>query len=99
MVTFLFVHSLLYSFINPFCSALNSLFHVVVENDDISTRIIEMLTREEDERVTFIPLYRVKVTDISFPQSPDFEPLLKKLKYPTNLQCAFEQALHAYSLI
>uniref|UniRef100_A0A0E0G0Q6 SMC hinge domain-containing protein n=1 Tax=Oryza nivara TaxID=4536 RepID=A0A0E0G0Q6_ORYNI len=42
----------------------NSLFHVVVENDDISTRIIQVLTREKGGRVTFIPLNRVKVPDV-----------------------------------
>uniref|UniRef100_A0A0D3F0B5 SMC hinge domain-containing protein n=1 Tax=Oryza barthii TaxID=65489 RepID=A0A0D3F0B5_9ORYZ len=69
----------------------NSLFHVVVENDDISTRIIQVLTREKGGRVTFIPLNRVKVPDVSCPQSPDFVPLLKKLKYRADHRRAFEQ--------
>ncbi|KAG8058053.1 hypothetical protein GUJ93_ZPchr0002g26826 [Zizania palustris] len=69
----------------------NSLFHVVVDNDDISTRIIQVLTREKGGRVTFIPLNRVKVPDVSCPQSPDFVPLLKKLKYRADHRRAFEQ--------
>uniref|UniRef100_A0A0D9VBW3 SMC hinge domain-containing protein n=1 Tax=Leersia perrieri TaxID=77586 RepID=A0A0D9VBW3_9ORYZ len=69
----------------------NSLFHVVVENDDISTKIIQVLTREKGGRVTFIPLNRVKVPDVSCPQSPDFVPLLKKLKYRADHRRAFEQ--------
>ncbi|CAN6334322.1 unnamed protein product, partial [Urochloa humidicola] len=72
-------------------TAANSLFHVVVENDDISTRIIQILTREKGGRVTFIPLNRVKVPDLSCPQSPDFVPLLKKLKYRADHRRAFEQ--------
>ncbi|XP_066360671.1 structural maintenance of chromosomes protein 3-like isoform X2 [Miscanthus floridulus] len=72
-------------------TAANSLFHVVVENDDISTRIIELLTRIKGGRVTFIPLNRVKVPDLSCPQSPDFVPLLKKLKYRAEHRRAFEQ--------
>ncbi|AQK89008.1 Structural maintenance of chromosomes protein 3 [Zea mays] len=72
-------------------TAANSLFHVVVENDDISTKIIQILTREKGGRVTFIPLNRVKVPDLSCPQSPDFVPLLKKLKYRSDHRRAFEQ--------
>ncbi|CAN6347947.1 unnamed protein product, partial [Urochloa humidicola] len=72
-------------------TAANSLFHVVVENDDISTRIIQILTREKGGRVTFIPLNRVKVPDLSCPQSHDFVPLLKKLKYRADHRRAFEQ--------
>nr|CAB3460583.1 unnamed protein product [Digitaria exilis] len=72
-------------------TAANNLFHVVVENDDISTRIIQILTREKGGRVTFIPLNRVKVPDLSCPQSPDFVPLLKKLKYRAEHRRAFEQ--------
>jgi hypothetical protein len=66
---------------------------VVVENDDISTKIIQILTREKGGRVTFIPLNRVKVPDLSCPQSPDFVPLLKKLKYRSDHRRAFEQVL------
>ncbi|KAL6851888.1 hypothetical protein ACP4OV_002998 [Aristida adscensionis] len=69
----------------------NSLFHVVVENDNISTRIIQILTREKGGRITFIPLNRVKVPDFNCPQSPDFVPLLKKLKYRADHRRAFEQ--------
>lgn len=72
-------------------TAANSLFHVVVENDDISTKIIQILTREKGGRVTFIPLNRVKVPDLSCPPSPDFVPLLKKLKYRADHRRAFEQ--------
>ncbi|RLN28890.1 structural maintenance of chromosomes protein 3 [Panicum miliaceum] len=72
-------------------TAANSLFHVVVENDDISTKIIQILTREKGGRVTFIPLNMVKVPDLSCPQSPDFVPLLKKLKYRADHRRAFEQ--------
>ncbi|CAL5049378.1 unnamed protein product [Urochloa decumbens] len=72
-------------------TAANSLFHVVVENDDISTRIIEVLTDQKDGRVTFIPLNRVKVRDLSYPRSHDIVPLLKKLKYHADHRLAFEE--------
>ncbi|KAJ1255362.1 hypothetical protein BS78_K254900 [Paspalum vaginatum] len=66
-------------------------FFRAVENDDISTKIIQILTREKEGRVTFIPLNRVKVPDLSCPQSPDFVPLMKKLKYHADYHRAFEQ--------
>ncbi|KAJ4768644.1 Structural maintenance of chromosomes protein [Rhynchospora pubera] len=69
----------------------NSLFHVVVESDDISTQIIRHLTSEKGGRVTFIPLNRVKVPDTDYPQSPDVVPLLKKLKYRADYSPAFKQ--------
>uniref|UniRef100_A0A0D3F0B6 SMC hinge domain-containing protein n=1 Tax=Oryza barthii TaxID=65489 RepID=A0A0D3F0B6_9ORYZ len=70
----------------------NSLFHVVVENDDISTKIIQVLTREKGGRVTFIPLNRVKVPDVSCPRSDDFVPFLERLECSkANHRRAFEQ--------
>jgi structural maintenance of chromosome 3 (chondroitin sulfate proteoglycan 6) len=74
---------------NPFSSDVNSLFHVVVENDDISTKIIQVLTREKGGRVTFIPLNRVHAPNVNVPQSSDFVPLLKKLKFRPDHRRAF----------
>ncbi|CAH9100174.1 unnamed protein product [Cuscuta epithymum] len=69
----------------------NSLFHVVVENDDISTQIIRHLNSEKGGRVTFIPLNRVKAPEVSYPQNNDVIPLLKKLKFSNRYTKAFEQ--------
>ncbi|POO01413.1 Structural maintenance of chromosomes protein [Trema orientale] len=69
----------------------NSLFHVVVENDDISTQIIKHLNSLKGGRVTFIPLNRVKAPRITYPQSSDVIPLLKKLKFSPNYTAAFAQ--------
>ena len=63
----------------------------MVENDDISTRIIQVLTREKGGRVTFIPLNRVHAPNVNVPQSSDFVPLLKKLKFRAEHRRAFEQ--------
>ncbi|XP_040255668.1 structural maintenance of chromosomes protein 3-like [Aegilops tauschii subsp. strangulata] len=68
----------------------NSLLHVVVENDDISTEIIKIWTKQKDGRVTFIPLNRVYAPSVNIPQSSDFVPLLKKLKYRADHRPAFE---------
>ncbi|KAE8799811.1 structural maintenance of chromosomes protein 3 [Hordeum vulgare] len=78
----------------------NSLFHVVVANDDISTEIIKIWTegkdgpsdkkKDRDGRVTFIPLNRVYAPSVNIPQSSDFVPLLKRLKYRADHRRAFE---------
>ena len=78
---------------SPILFSCHSLFHVVVESDDISTQIIRHLTSEKGGRVTFIPLNRVKVSDTNYPQSPDVVPLLKKLKYRAEYSHAFKQVL------
>ncbi|KAK3036176.1 hypothetical protein RJ639_029913 [Escallonia herrerae] len=69
----------------------NSLYHVVVENDEISTRIIRNLNRLKGGRVTFIPLNRVKAPQVTYPQDNDVVPLLKKLKFSRNYTPAFAQ--------
>ncbi|TKY53861.1 Structural maintenance of chromosomes protein 3 [Spatholobus suberectus] len=69
----------------------NSLFHVVVENDDKSTQIIEHLNARKGGRVTFIPLNRVKAPCITYPQTSDVVPLLKKLNFRDDYAPAFSQ--------
>ncbi|KAL6976515.1 Structural maintenance of chromosomes protein 3 [Sarracenia purpurea var. burkii] len=69
----------------------NSLFHVVVETDEISTQIIRHLNALKGGRVTFIPLNRVKALQITYPQSSDVIPLLKKLKFSRDYTPAFSQ--------
>ncbi|XP_048323883.2 structural maintenance of chromosomes protein 3 [Ziziphus jujuba] len=69
----------------------NSLFHVVVENDEISTQIIRHLNSLKGGRVTFIPLNRVKAPRVNYPQSSDVIPLLRKLKFSPNYGPAFSQ--------
>lgn len=63
----------------------NSLFHVVVEKDEISTQIIRHLNSLKGGRVTFIPLNRVKAPHVTYPQSSDVIPLLKKLNFSRQL--------------
>ncbi|KAK4482766.1 hypothetical protein RD792_009934 [Penstemon davidsonii] len=69
----------------------NSLFHVVVQNDDISTDIIRHLNAQKGGRVTFIPLNRVKAPQVTYPQSSDVIPLLKRLKFSREYTSAFAQ--------
>ncbi|EOA26480.1 hypothetical protein CARUB_v10022528mg [Capsella rubella] len=69
----------------------NSLFHVVVENDDISTKLIRHLNSLKGGRVTFLPLNRVKAPHVNFPQDSDAIPLLRKLKYDSKFGPALAQ--------
>ncbi|GFP97186.1 structural maintenance of chromosomes protein 3 [Phtheirospermum japonicum] len=69
----------------------NSLFHVVVENDDISTKIIGHLNAQKGGRVTFVPLNRVQAPHVTYPRSSDVVPLLKKLSYLEKYEAAFGQ--------
>ncbi|KAK2640896.1 hypothetical protein Ddye_022659 [Dipteronia dyeriana] len=69
----------------------NSLFHVVVEDDEISTQIIRHLNSLKGGRVTFIPLNRVKAPRVTYPQSSDVIPLLRKLNFSPNFNPAFAQ--------
>lgn len=69
----------------------DSLFHVVVEDDIVSTNIIRHLNSLKGGRVTFIPLNRVKAPRVSYPQSTDVIPLLKKLRFSEVYAPAFEQ--------
>ncbi|CAI8586571.1 unnamed protein product [Vicia faba] len=69
----------------------NSLFHVVVENDDKSTEIIKHLNRQKGGRVTFIPLNRVNAPNVTYPQSSDVIPLLRKLNFKHDYTPAFSQ--------
>ncbi|KAE9614924.1 putative structural maintenance of chromosomes protein [Lupinus albus] len=69
----------------------NSLFHVVVDNDEASTQIIRHLNSQKGGRVTFIPLNRVRAPRITYPQSSDVIPLLKKLNFKDEYTPAFGQ--------
>uniref|UniRef100_A0A1J3IA32 Structural maintenance of chromosomes protein n=1 Tax=Noccaea caerulescens TaxID=107243 RepID=A0A1J3IA32_NOCCA len=69
----------------------NSLFHVVVENDEISTKIIRHLNSLKGGRVTFIPLNRVKAPQVNYPQSSDAIPLLRRLKFDSKFAPALGQ--------
>lgn len=68
-----------------------SLFHYVVDNDDIAERLIKALQAEKSGRVTFAPLNRVKAREIEMPKASDAVPLLSKLKFKPEFQKAMQQ--------
>jgi chromosome segregation ATPase len=72
---------------------------VVVENDDKSTEIIKHLNRQKGGRVTFIPLNRVNAPRVTYPQSSDVIPLLKKLNFRHEYTPAFSQVSFYSSVV
>lgn len=45
-----------------------SLFHVVVEDDETASRLLEVMNREKSGRVTFMPLNRLSPPHIDYPE-------------------------------
>ncbi|CAO3632342.1 unnamed protein product [Cunninghamella blakesleeana] len=70
-----------------------SLFHVVVENDDIATQLLDAMSHEKAGRVTFVPLNRIKETALpmDYPSANDAIPLISKLNFDPKYQRVFEQ--------
>lgn len=58
-----------------------SLFHVVCDNDNTASKVIELLNKERGGRLTMIALNRVQARTTEVPQTADAQPLLPKLRY------------------
>jgi structural maintenance of chromosome 3 (chondroitin sulfate proteoglycan 6) len=60
----------------------NSLFHIVVESDEVALRCSELLNRGKLGRVTFMPLNTLQPSDMTYPTEygSDVVPLAKKVK-------------------
>ncbi|KAI8799563.1 RecF/RecN/SMC protein [Cladochytrium replicatum] len=69
----------------------NSLFHVVVEDDTVASKLIEIMTREHCGRLTFMPLTRLKHKETEMPKSDDAVPMLEHLSYSEKYEKAFLQ--------
>nr|XP_018262378.1 chromosome associated protein [Kwoniella dejecticola CBS 10117]OBR84536.1 chromosome associated protein [Kwoniella dejecticola CBS 10117] len=69
----------------------NSLFHVVVDNDDTVTRLLDVMNREKSGRVTFMPLNRLKSQSFNYPKANDALPMIQKLQFNRQYVMAFEQ--------
>ena len=71
----------------------NQLFHVVVDNDSVATKIVEVLTRDKMGRATFLPLNRINPSDINYPDhhGSDAVPMLKLLKFSSKFAPAMKQ--------
>ncbi|KAJ8521043.1 hypothetical protein ONZ45_g2219 [Pleurotus djamor] len=69
----------------------NSLFHVVVDNDDTASKVLDVMLKEKTGRVTFMPLNRLKPKNPPHPNSPDAIPLLEKMQFDPSHDKAFQQ--------
>ena len=66
-----------------------ALFHVVVEDDNVASRIMDRLVKDKGGRLTFIPLNRISVPDIQLRPTENMQPLLPKLGYDDRFEAAF----------
>eukprot|EP01117_Protostelium_nocturnum_P004475 TRINITY_DN1611_c0_g1_i1.p1 TRINITY_DN1611_c0_g1~~TRINITY_DN1611_c0_g1_i1.p1 ORF type:complete len:1261 (-),score=493.20 TRINITY_DN1611_c0_g1_i1:41-3661(-) len=72
----------------------NSLFHVVVDNDDTAAQLLDLMSQDTESRqgrVTFMPLNRLNVQETKFPESRDGVPLVSQLKFQPRFKKAFLQ--------
>ncbi|KAM5531084.1 hypothetical protein V8D89_015249 [Ganoderma adspersum] len=69
----------------------NSLFHVVVDTDETASRLVDIMMREKNGRVTFMPLNRLKPTVPPAPNAQDAIPLMDKLRFDAKHLKAFQQ--------
>ncbi|TID30910.1 hypothetical protein CANINC_000502 [Pichia inconspicua] len=69
----------------------NSLFHIVVNNDQTASILIEELKKEKRCRTTFIPLNRLQNEDFTFPTGNTSVPLIKKIAFDEFLAPAVKQ--------
>ena len=69
-----------------------SLFHVVVDTDDTATKVLEVLNREQNGRVTFMPLNRLRTKTLKYPESNDrMIPMIEVLEFDKEYAKAVEQ--------
>ncbi|OUM60886.1 hypothetical protein PIROE2DRAFT_66443 [Piromyces sp. E2] len=70
----------------------NSLFHIVVDNDETATRILEYMTDKNSGRVTFMPLNRLHPKPVTYPQDDSlYQTMLSVLEYDPMFEKAFQQ--------
>ncbi len=67
-----------------------SLFHVVVDTDETASKLVEAMTREKCGRLTFMPLNRLKSTNVQYPKANDAIPMISKLTFDRAYVMAFE---------
>eukprot|EP00842_Homolaphlyctis_polyrhiza_P003525 jgi/Hompol1/4173/HPOL_003548-RA len=71
--------------------ASNSLFHIVVDDDEIATKLLQELSKMQGGRVTFMPLNRLHPREEALQRTDDMIPMIDLLDYPSHLKKAFVQ--------
>ncbi|VVT47165.1 uncharacterized protein SAPINGB_P001575 [Magnusiomyces paraingens] len=69
----------------------NSLFHIVVDNEDTATTIMQELYRENSGRATFMPLNRLHPKRINYPEHEHVLPLISNITYAEEIDSAVRQ--------
>jgi len=70
-------------------AAEGALFNVVVDDDNVSSKLIDRLIKDKGGRLTFIPLNRIHAPDLNLPTNKgDMQPLLPKLRYDDRYDAA-----------
>ena len=72
-------------------AATNQLFHVVVDDDAVASKIIEYLNKDRAGRVTFLPLNRLKTRNREYPDSQDVFPMLSKIRHDEKIRPALDK--------
>ncbi|CAG8539558.1 6126_t:CDS:10 [Racocetra fulgida] len=54
---------------------------IFVDTDDTATRILDALNREQNGRVTFVPLNRLRTKNYEYPESEDFLPMVNVVEF------------------
>ena len=75
-----------------------SLFHVVVDNDETASKLLDVMNKEKLGRVTFMPLNRLKSVNVQYPKANDALPMISKLKFDRAYVMAFEQVNDSSSI-
>lgn len=77
----------------------NSLFNVVVDNDETAAKLMKKLEERNLGRVCFMPLNRLRVRDVHYPNSEDVVPLLEHaMTYPREVSEPVQAALNDHTL-
>ncbi|KAL6707659.1 Structural maintenance of chromosomes protein 3 [Coniothyrium glycines] len=71
-------------------AAEGALFNIVVDDDNVSSQLIDRLIKDKGGRLTFIPLNRIHVHNVQLPTTGDMQPLLPKLKYDHRYEAAIK---------
>ncbi|GAM20114.1 hypothetical protein SAMD00019534_032890, partial [Acytostelium subglobosum LB1] len=69
----------------------NSLFHIVVDNDDTVSKLLDMLNTENIGRLTFMPLNRLQIRKGGKPlprATDDYEPLINIMQFDPKFDVA-----------
>ncbi|CAA15722.1 mitotic/meiotic cohesin complex ATPase subunit Psm3/Smc3 [Schizosaccharomyces pombe] len=69
----------------------NSLFHIVVDNDETATQILDVIYKENAGRVTFMPLNKLRPKAVTYPDASDALPLIQYLEFDPKFDAAIKQ--------